>query len=91
MNIKSYVFEQDYGNLKIDNTTFNELISKIKFSYYHSDMFAYGNDIRSTKEMPDADKELLYMPQTADKHRFADSGGYIRGCIKISKQKGILH
>ena len=86
MNIKSYVFEQDYGNLKIDNATFNELISKINFSYYHSDTFAYGSDIRPTKEMPKTDEELLYMPQEIESRTFADNGGYIRGCVKISKQ-----
>lgn len=90
MIIKSYVFGQDYGNLKIDNVKFNDTISQIKFDYYHGDMFAYGSDIRPTKELPEADPELLYMPQSISKHKFADNGAYIRGCIKISKQKGIV-
>ena len=85
MNVKAYVFEQDYGSLKVDNTTFNELISKIKFNYYHSDIFAYGSNIRPTKEMPETDQELIYMPQKPGKHLFSDNGSYIRGCIKISK------
>lgn len=86
MNIKSYVFDQDYGNLQVKNTLFNTLLKKIRFNYYHSDMFAYGSEIRPTKEMPDSDPELLYMPTRNGKQVFADNGGYIRGCIKISKQ-----
>ncbi len=86
MNIKRYVFEQDYGNLKIDNRRFNDLINEIKFDYFHGEMYAYGNDIRPTKEIPRTDNEFLYMPKPKEKYKFADNGAYIRGCIRISKK-----
>lgn len=85
INLKSFVFDQNYGNLKIDNTRFNDLIARIKFDYFHGEMYAYGNVIRPTKEMPLSDEEFLYMPTPRKTRNFADNGVFIRGCIKISR------
>ena len=87
MNIKNYIFDRDYGNLRIDNVRFNELINRIQLNYFHGEMYAYGKEIRPTTEMPGEDPEMLYMPLKKKKHEFADNGAYIRGCIKISKKK----
>ncbi|PIQ42770.1 MAG: hypothetical protein COV52_06225 [Gammaproteobacteria bacterium CG11_big_fil_rev_8_21_14_0_20_46_22] len=86
INTKQFVFEQDYGNLKIDNTKFNDLIGRIKFNYFHGEMYAYGQEIRPTKEIPLSDPDFLYTPQKNNNGAFADNGAYIRGCIKISKK-----
>lgn len=87
INIKELVFEQDYGNLKIDNMKFNEIINQIKFNYFHGEMYAYGKEIRPTKEMPESDPELLYTPKKNQAPEFADNGAFIRGCIQISKKE----
>lgn len=84
IHIKSYVFEQNYGNLKIDNIKFNDLIRKIQFNYFHSHTFSYGKDIRPTTEIADSDIDWLYNPKRI-KLKFADNGLYIRGCVKISR------
>ena len=86
MSIKEYIFNQDYGNLKIDNIPLNTHIDRLQFNYFHGEMYAYGKEIRPTTEMPEGDHELLYMPQKKNQHMFADNGAYIRGCIKISKK-----
>lgn len=87
MHIKSYVFSQNYGNLKIDNTKFNELIKKIQFNYFHSHTFSYGKDIRPTTEIPNNDTDWLYNPKNRTDLKFSDNGLYVRGCVKISKNE----
>ena len=86
INIKDYVFNRDYGNLKIDNARFNDLIDRIQLNYYHGSMYAYGKEIRPTTEMPIDDPEMLYMPGKRKNHEFAENGAYIRGSIKISRK-----
>lgn len=86
IGIKNYIFDRDFGNLKIDNIRFSELLNRIQLSYFHGSMYAYGKEIRPTTEMPDSDPDMLYMPIKTSTHKFADNGAYIRGCIKISKK-----
>jgi hypothetical protein len=87
IQIKSYVFCQNYGNLKIDNTKFNDWIKNIQFNYFHSHSFSYGKDIRPTTEIPLNDEDWFYKPYKKANLKFSDNGLYIRGCVKISKQK----
>lgn len=87
INVKNHVFGQNYGNLKIDNTRFNDLLDQIKLEYYHGEMYAYGKEIRPTHEMPATDPEFLYMPTSPGDRKFADNGAFVRGCIKISKKE----
>ena len=86
MNIKDYIFDRDYGNLRIDNMRFSDLINRIQLNYFHGAMYSYGKEIRPTTEMPKDDPEMLYMPIKKNNHEFADNGAYIRGCIRISKK-----
>ena len=86
MNIKDYIFDRDYGNLRIDNMLFGDLINRIELNYFHGAMYSYGKEIRPTTEMPKDDPEMLYMPIKKNNHEFADNGAYIRGCIRISKK-----
>lgn len=88
INIKRFVFAQDYGNLKIDNTQLNNLLAQLEFKYFHGEMYAYGQDIRPTKELPEADPDFLYTPKHDQKAGFAENGAYIRGCVQISKKRG---
>lgn len=85
MNIKRYVFDRDYGNLKVDHKFLNDELAKISFNYFHSEPYAYGKDIRPTKEMPLSDPDFLFTPEGVAATEFAENGSYIRGCVKISK------
>ena len=39
------------------------------------------------KEMPELDETLVYDPATKKKRVFADTGSFLRGCIRISSKK----
>ena len=49
-------------------------------------MYAYGKDIRPSKEMPIDDKNLLYRFENSKNSKFADSGSFVQGCVMISSQ-----
>lgn len=76
---------QDYGNIKINNIRFHDLIKQMKLEFFHGDLYSYGKETRPTSELPIHDKAFLHCPKPHEKLEFADNGSFIRGCIKISR------
>lgn len=75
----------DFGkHLKIDGLSINDIMDLARFEFFHGEMYAYGKIFRPTKEMPDKDQRLLYMPGNKSGYQFADNGAFVRGCIRIS-------
>ena len=86
--IEDFTEAASSGYLRIEDTSFYDLLDKIKFDYFHSDSDG-AEDIRSTKVMPKEDAGLIYMPKgNYGKRRFSETNSFVRGCIRIStKQK----
>ncbi|MBU0456285.1 MAG: hypothetical protein KKA99_05895 [Gammaproteobacteria bacterium] len=87
MMIKSSL-SHDFGNIKINNMKVHELVSLMKLDFFHGELFSYGKDIRPTSEIPLSDKDFLYSPLQSDRLKFAESGSFIRGCVKIARGEG---
>ncbi len=73
-------------HLKIANVSMNEMISQLRFEFFHEAAYAYGTEIRPSTEMPVHDPALEYSP--GDKAgKFADASPYLHGCVRISVKK----
>ncbi|EKD91568.1 MAG: hypothetical protein ACD_29C00485G0003 [uncultured bacterium] len=72
--------------LKIEDTIIGQLASQIKFDFYHSKYDRHG-EIKSTRELTEGDPALLRNLEQHKKREFAESGTFVRGCIRISHQK----
>jgi hypothetical protein len=74
----------DWSKSKIANISFCEILNNLTFEYFHSNMFAYGNLIRPTTEMPEKDPSLMYNPNNKKNRVFATNSTFLRGCVKIA-------
>lgn len=68
----------------IDNVPLSNFMNDIQINYFHGDMFAYGNLIKSSMKMPTYDSNLLYSPSQNTKRVFASNSTFLRGCVMIS-------
>ena len=60
------------------------LFSQIKISYFHGDMFAYGNIIKSSSKLPNLDPRFNYTPtENGKKREFAHNSGFFKGCVMM--------
>ena len=66
-----------------ENVSLDNIISKLHLDFFHDKMFAYGTNIRPTLEMPKTDPALAYDPNSNKKRFFADTGSFLRGCVRI--------
>jgi len=73
------------GNIKLNYYYLADTLRKMKFDYFHSDMYSRGKNIRPTKEIPETDKDFLFSPTKNKELIFAKNGDFIKGCVKISK------
>jgi len=73
-----------WSKLTIGSTPLNNLLSKLQIDYFHGDMFAYGDIIKSSTKMPECDQRLKYDPLGEKKRAFACNSSFLRGCVKIS-------
>ncbi len=85
--IKDFLISKsaDIGKMKLNNQYLVDMLRKMKFSYFHGDMYSYGVYIRPTKEIIDTDQDFLFSPIKNGNLSFAENGAFIKGCVKISK------
>jgi len=75
-----------WSKLVIGATPLNEILNNLQIDYFHGDMFAYGDIIKSSLKMPELDPRLKYSP-TGDKKRvFASNSTFLRGCVRIASK-----
>jgi len=70
--------------LNASSIPFTDIMRKLRFEFFHNEMYAYGKSIRPSSEMPLADKALIYNPVKNGSLRFADSSPFVHGCIRIN-------
>lgn len=76
------------GEVKSENTPIDAFSKDVICDYFHSDTTDNcDNRIRHTSEMPSEDKRLIYMPKGYGKRKFAETGNFIRGCIRFSNKR----
>lgn len=80
-NLKELI---DYFREKPWISSHQTIISKINFDFFHSDLFAYGPNIRPSTEMLKYDSALSYDPATSV-HNFAYHSTFLRGCVRITQ------
>jgi len=71
------------SRLKIEDTVIGKLATHTNFDFFHNKYDRHG-EIRSTREMVEGDLALLHSLNQHDKKEFAESGTFVRGCVRIS-------
>lgn len=75
------------GQLKMENTFILDMLEKVKFTYFHSDVpGSYKSKILNTREMPEGDPNLIYLDKQYDGRQFSESSHFVRGCVRISRR-----
>jgi len=72
--------------LKLNDTPLLAIIKKINFDYYHTDNDSYGL-IKPTDLLPSVDSILAEQLRLFPDKLFCESSPFLRGCIRISKDK----
>lgn len=75
-----------WSKLTIGNIPLGETLSGLQIDYFHGDMFAYGDLIKSSSKMPDLDPRLKYDPLGEKKRVFASNSSFLRGCVRIANK-----
>ncbi len=76
--------EAPWMNIITNNITLGSMLANVQLDYFHGDMFAYGNLIKSSAKMPEYDSRLFYSPLKNRKRTFASSSTFLRGCVMIT-------
>lgn len=76
-----------WSNINLGNTHLGQILNNLKLEYFHGDMFAYGDLIKSSSKMPELDPRLKYDPTSDKKRTFASNSSFLRGCVKISTKE----
>ena len=84
--ITIFIDEIKKGNLQIEDTIFGDISKYVNFECYHNEPDRHS-EIKMTNEMLKSDPGLAWCstPQYS-KRKFAESGPFIRGCIKLSNK-----
>lgn len=76
------------GEIKSENTPVDKFVKEIICEYFHSDANADENsNIRHTSDLAKEDSQLLAMPKNDGKRKFAETGHFIRGCVRFKARK----
>lgn len=75
---------EPWSKLTIGNATLGDTTKDLQVDYFHGDMFAYGDLIKSSLKMPELDSRLKYNPSNDKKRVFASNSSFLRGCVRIS-------
>ena len=67
----------------IDNAALGTILANVQLEYFHGDMFAYGNLIKSSIKMPEYDPRWFYTPSQDKKRVFASNSTFLRGCVMM--------
>ncbi|MBU0744270.1 MAG: hypothetical protein KKE11_02735, partial [Gammaproteobacteria bacterium] len=73
-----------WSTLTIGDTPLGDTLKNLQIDYFHGDMFAYGDMIKSSSKMPDFDERLKYNPANDKKRTFASNSSFLRGCVRIA-------
>ena len=76
-----------WSKLIMGDTLLNDILSNLQVDYFHGDMFAYGDIIKSSLKMPELDSRLKYSPTGDKKKIFASNSSFLRGCVRIASKK----
>lgn len=71
------------GKLKVEDTTIGHIARDVAFEFFHSKPDRHG-EIQLTQSMVKGDPMLVESYKDFSKWKFADSGAFIRGCVRIS-------
>lgn len=86
MELVEYMYEEvAQRNLSMGDTNLQEITSNVKFDFFHSNTFAYGN-IKPSLHMPIDDPRLMNMPGDVGERLFAAHSSFVKGCIRLSKR-----
>jgi hypothetical protein len=80
--MECFIEETAENSFNFGVTTPQEMLSQIKFDYFHSEMHTYGG-IESSDLLPLDDPNLLYMPGENNGKQFASKGSFFRCCLRI--------
>lgn len=86
IELMAFFNQINFEDLMIGGIHLREQLSKIVYTFYHGDMYAFGKKIKPTYDLPKDDKNFTYSPISGESRKFADNGAFIRGCVKISKK-----
>lgn len=73
-----------WEKLTVGDGSLSNVLDNLQIDYFHGDMFAYGETIKSSLKMPDGDPRLKYDPLNNKKRVFASNSSFLRGCVRIS-------
>jgi hypothetical protein len=71
------------SHLKIEDTVIGRLATNMDFEFFHSKHDRHG-EIKPTREIAQGDKALLQHLNQYENREFAESGAFIRGCVRVS-------
>lgn len=78
-----FIEEHINGALLFGNNSLQEMVNKVKFDYFHSEMHTYGG-VEPSDNLPKEDPNLLYMPGKRGSRQFASKGTFFRCCLRIA-------
>lgn len=80
-----------WENLSTGENTLKDILDNIQVDYFHGDMFAYGDIIKSSLKMPESDMRLKYSPLSNKKKVFASNSSFLRGCVRIATKDYLIN
>ncbi len=75
---------EPWSTLMIGDSLLGDTIKNLQVDYFHGDMFAYGDLIKSSLKMPELDPRLRYSASNDKKRIFASNSSFLKGCVRIS-------
>lgn len=81
--ILTFIDEVKNNKLKIEDTIIGNIANSINFEFYHSKPDKHG-EIKLSNEMIKEDVRLMKSSNNIDQRHFADSGTFVRGCVRIN-------
>jgi hypothetical protein len=75
-----------WSKLMIGNTPLEAILKDLQIDYFHGDMFAYGDLIKSSLKMPEFDSRLEYNPTNNKNRIFASNSSFLKGCVRIANK-----
>lgn len=79
----SFQLEVLQGEIKTDDTPISTFANEVAFELFHSEAEPNSN-IHSTIEMAEQDPRLMALPPGNEERLFAESGQFVRGCIRMA-------
>lgn len=81
-----YLDEVKSGRLKIDDTVIGKIAKDLNFDFFHNKRDRHS-EIKLTKEIIKIAPEVTGSLQQFKGREFAESGTFVRGCVRVSHRK----